>query len=181
MRSIFSSVLLGAFPLFYYLYKIGPLFLFCALLFGIVGLPIPDEFLLISSGYLVAHQKLNLFSTLLAALFGSACGITISYFLGRLVGKWVIRKWGATLNITEEKVKKANEMIYQIGKWILIIGYFIPVFRHVVGFAAGIARLNFKYFALFAYTGAVIWSMLFFGLGYFFPDWFKGLFSHKSF
>ena len=173
-----SWAMFAIFPFFYYLYKIGPLFLFFSLVLGVVGLPIPDELLLISSGTLVYHHKLNLYTTLLAAIFGSIIGITISYFLGRLIGKWIIKKWGPTLSITEENVQKAKNLFYRIGKWALFICYFIPILRHVVGFAAGLTRLNYKYFALFAYSGAFVWSLSFFGLGYFFSDWFKGI-LHK--
>ena len=171
---IFASGLIYFYKL---LYQIGPFFLFIALVLGIVGLPIPDELLLIGSGYLVAHQKLNLIPTLAAAIFGSICGITISYFLGRLIGFFLIKRYGKRLNITEEKVETAKSWFSSIGKWILMIGYFIPLFRHVIGFVAGVMKLPFQYFALYAYSGAIIWSVGFFSLGFFFFNWFTGLFG----
>lgn len=171
--------MLAFFVIFFYkiLYKVGPFFLFISLLLGIVGLPIPDELMLIGSGYLVAHQKLNLFWTVACAILGSIFGITISYFLGRLIGTWVIKNFGDTIHITPEKIKTAKTWFYRIGKWILIIGYFIPLFRHIFGFVAGGAKLNFKDFALYAYTGAIIWSLTFFSIGYFFNAWFRELFN----
>jgi membrane protein DedA with SNARE-associated domain len=161
----------------FYLYKIGPFFLFLALVLGIVGLPFPDELLLVGAGYLVAHQKLNLFVTVFFALAGSICGITISYLLGRLIGNWIVKKYGTTLNLTEKKIATAQGWFAQIGKWILVVGYFIPLFRHLVGFVAGGSKLGYKDFALFAYSGAVIWCATFLGIGYFFHPFVARLFG----
>jgi membrane protein DedA with SNARE-associated domain len=166
-----------SFLTFFYhaLYKFGPIALFFSLLLGIVGIPLPDELLLIGAGSLAAHQKINLFTTLLAAILGSICGITISYFLGRLVGNWLVKHYGARIHLTPERITRVKSWFSHIGKWLLIIGYFIPIFRHLFGFVAGGAKLNFKVFALFAYTGAIIWSIFFLSMGYFFNEWFTGL------
>ena len=55
-----------------------------------------------------------------------------------------------------------------MGKWALIIGYFIPGVRHLTGYVAGGLRLPWRYFALFAYSGALLWVSLFIGAGYVF-------------
>ena len=60
--------------------------LFCAQMFGIFGLPIPDELLLTVAGALARQGQLPLVVTFLAALAGCMCGITLSYVLGRTVG-----------------------------------------------------------------------------------------------
>lgn len=156
----------------------GPFFLFLALAIGIVGFPIPDEMLLIGAGYLAAHNQINIPLTLLSACAGSMMGITISYFLGRLVGRWILKKYGPTLNITTEKISRVQSWFAKIGRWILTIGYFIPLFRHLVGFVAGSAKLDFRLFALYAYIGAILWSLTFFGIGYYFHPFFNTLF-HK--
>jgi membrane protein DedA with SNARE-associated domain len=43
--------------------------------FGIVGLPVPDEWLLTFSGYLVFKNTLSFVPTFFAAFLGSACGL----------------------------------------------------------------------------------------------------------
>lgn len=161
-----------------YLLHSGPIFLFFALSLGIVGLPIPDETLLVGAGYLAAHHQINIPLTILAAFGGSMTGITISYLLGRLVSRLIIKKYGPTLHITPENVSRVQLWFVKIGKWILIVGYFIPIFRHLVGFVAGGAKLDFRLFALYAYTGAIIWSLTFLGIGYTFYPFFNTLF-HK--
>jgi len=54
--------------------------IFFLLIGGIVGFPVPDQLLLIISGYLVLTGSLSMTPTLIAAILGSICGITISYF-----------------------------------------------------------------------------------------------------
>jgi membrane protein DedA with SNARE-associated domain len=60
--------------------------LFLLLMLGIVGLPIPDETLLTFSGYLIFKNQLLWMPTMATAFFGSICGITISYLIGRRLG-----------------------------------------------------------------------------------------------
>ena len=161
-----------------YLLQFGPIFLFLALLLGIVGLPIPDETLLVSAGYLAAHHQINLPLTVLSAWLGSMIGITVSYLLGRLVGKWIIKHYGSTLNLTQANIARVQSWFSKIGKWSLTIGYFIPLFRHLVGFVAGGTKLDYRLFALFAYSGAIIWSSTFLAIGYYLHPFFNSFF-HK--
>ena len=71
--------------------------IFFLLIFGIIGLPIPDEWLLVISGYLAFKNVLGLFPTLLIAAMGSAGGLTVSYLLGRSSGGFLIRRYGRWL------------------------------------------------------------------------------------
>jgi len=64
----------------------GPGALFLAQMFGIFGLPIPDELLLTVAGALVREGRLEGVPTVLAAIAGCFCGVTLSYVLGRTVG-----------------------------------------------------------------------------------------------
>ena len=57
----------------------GCLAIFCLLMLGIVGLPVPDEVLLTFVGYLIFEHILNPVPAALAAFLGSICGITLSY------------------------------------------------------------------------------------------------------
>ncbi len=67
--------------------------IFCLLALGIVGLPVPDETLLLLSGYLVFKGELHALPTALAALSGSITGVSLSYLLGRVPGGTSSGKW----------------------------------------------------------------------------------------
>ena len=137
------------------------------LVFGIVGLPVPDETLLTFTGYLVFRGHLSLPLAYGAALAGSACGITISYELGRTFGMALIHRYGRYLHITEEHIHKAHAWFDRIGHWGLTFGYFVPGVRHLTAYAAGMSEVEPHQFAVFAYSGASLWVGCFIALGYF--------------
>jgi membrane protein DedA with SNARE-associated domain len=153
----------------------GYLAIFFLLVFGIIGLPIPDETMLTFSGYLVYMGHLSLPLTFATALAGSVTGITISFYLGRVLGMKVIHKYGRYLHITEERMGKAHAWFERVGHWALTIGYFIPGVRHFTAYAAGISELEPRHFALYAYSGALLWVSTFIGLGYFLGERWKAV------
>lgn len=139
--------------------------LFASLVLGIVGLPVPDEILMTYCGYLVSRGMLSYTITLLTAIGGSLVGITLSYWMGQQFGLPLVSRYGHRIGITEAQLEKVNRWYSRFGKIVLMVGYFIPGIRHVTAFAAGISRMNFGSFALFAYSGGVIWSLTFITLG----------------
>jgi membrane protein DedA with SNARE-associated domain len=144
----------------------GYLVIFFLLVFGIVGLPVPDETLLTLIGYLSYRGDLRLVPSFSAAFLGSLCGITLSYVLGRTGGVLLLRKYGRRLHLKEERVERIHRWLDGKGGWGLIIGYFIPGVRHLVAFVAGSSRMEYSVFAAFAYTGGFIWSTSFLAAGY---------------
>ena len=133
---------------------------------GIVGLPVPDETLLTFTGYLVFQGHLALPLAFLSGWAGSACGITLSYTLGRTFGLTLIHRYGRYLRITEDHIEKAHAWFRRAGHWSLTFGYFIPGVRHFTAYAAGMSDLEYPTFARFAYAGAALWASAFIGLGY---------------
>jgi membrane protein DedA with SNARE-associated domain len=142
--------------------------IFALLMFGIAGLPIPDETLLTFCGFLVFKGQLSLPLTFCTALAGSICGITLSYVLGRMFGMALIHSHGKYLRITEEHVHKAHAWFARVGHWSLTFGYF-------TAYAAGMSELEPPQFALFAYSGAVLWVSAFLSLGYFLGERWKAV------
>lgn len=147
--------------------QFGYIGIFSLLMLGIIGVPVPDEMLLTFSGYLVFKGKLQPVLAFAAAFFGSACGISLSYGLGRLFGIILIEKYGSRLYLTADKMQLAREWFNRAGKWLLALGYFIPGLRHLTAYVSGTAKLPFAVFALFAYAGAAVWTASFITLGYF--------------
>lgn len=149
-----------------WLLQYGYIVLFVLLALGIIALPIPEETLLVLTGYLMSLDKLSIVGCTLAAFLGSVVGITTSYWLGRGSGIFILKKgW---FGLKKEHLDKAERWFERFGKWMLVIGYFIPGVRHFTGFSSGMAVLPYPQFALFAYSGAAIWVTTFLLLGYFF-------------
>jgi membrane protein DedA with SNARE-associated domain len=144
--------------------------IFFLLVFGIVGLPIPDETMLTFVGYLIFKGRMHYFPALAAAFLGSITGITISYFLGRSLGPALVQRYGRYIHLTQEKLDHVEEWFQRIGHWALTFGYFIPGVRHFTAYVAGASGLPYREFALYAYSGGILWSVTFISLGYFFGE-----------
>jgi membrane protein DedA with SNARE-associated domain len=148
--------------------------IFSLLMLGIVGLPVPDEFLLASCGFLVFQGHLRLIPTAASAFAGSACGITCSYIIGCTVGwKFLHSRVGRLLHIKDEQIARVHDWFNRMGHWALIVGYFVPGFRHFTAIVAGTSKLEYRAFALFAYCGAAMWVSTFLFIGYHFGEHFK--------
>jgi len=141
--------------------------IFFLLVFGIVGAPVPDEWLLTFSGFLVFKGTLEFIPAVAAAFAGSASGISISYALGRIFGPWLLEKYAHWVHVTPTRLNEVNDWAQRWGRWALPIGYFVPVVRHLSAYFAGASRLNFRTFVIFAYSGAIVWSLTFVSAGYF--------------
>ena len=151
---------------FEWIHRYGYLGIFLLLLLGIVGLPIPDETLLLFVGYLSFKDELSGPLALVSAVLGSGCGITISYGLGRVLGPRVRTALGPWLHLTDDRYRVVQEWVSQWGKYALLLAYFVPLLRHLVALVVGASKLPFLAFALPAYLGAFFWSATFITIGY---------------
>ena len=141
--------------------------IFLALVLGIVGLPIPDETLLVFCGYLVSQGRLHPVGAFLAALAGSWSGISGSYAIGRYLGLGVVHRYGRFLHVDDQKLEKVHQWYHRTGHWSLFVGYYIAGVRHFSAIVAGTSRLDYKTFITYAWTGGALWVALFLSLGYY--------------
>jgi membrane protein DedA with SNARE-associated domain len=144
--------------------------IFALFALGILGFPLPNEWLLAYLGFLIYKGKLLPVPTVAAAYFGCICGMTLNYVLGRTVGLYLVRKFGSLVRLTPERIGGMHDWFEQKGRWGLLFGYFLPGVRHLTAFAAGTSKMTFYEFGIFSYSGAVIWSSTFISLGYFLEE-----------
>ncbi len=151
----------------------GYVAIYALLMFGIVGIPIPDETMLVFCGYLVSQGHLQPVPTLAVAFFGSISGITTSYILGRTLGLGFVHKYGRYVHLTESRLDYVHGWFNRIGHWALFAGYYIAGVRHFTAIVAGTSRLEFRAFAAYAWSGAFLWVCTFLAIGYFFGEHWK--------
>ncbi|MFD0617549.1 DedA family protein [Paenibacillus sp. GCM10027629] len=153
-------------------HEYGYLVLFFGLLLEFIALPFPGETTMAFAGYLSYMGKLNWMILIIVAFFGTTIGMTITYFIGHAVGMPFVRKYGKWFFLNTGKIEKTEKWFGKYGNGLIFIGYFIPGVRHFTGYFAGIIRLPFRKFAIYAYTGALFWVIVFIWLGKFFgPQW----------
>jgi membrane protein DedA with SNARE-associated domain len=116
---------------------------------------------LVFYGYLVQQKHLAWWPTFLCAALGSIGGVTVGYALGHFFGLHLLQTYGPKLHVTAERLERVHAWYRRVGKWGLAVGYFIPGVRHLNGLLAGSSKLEFPVFALFAYTGGLVWTAAF--------------------
>jgi membrane protein DedA with SNARE-associated domain len=144
--------------------------IFGVLMLGIVGVPVPDETLLVFAGYLIFKHELEPLPTFAAGFLGSICGITVSYALGRMLGLYVVTRLGRFLHVEPAHLDRVRAWYEGKGKYALVISYFVPGIRHLAAYVAGSSRLPLPVFAAFAYLGGLLWSSSFISIGYVLGD-----------
>ena len=94
----------------------------CTLLLalGVVGLPIPDETLLVFTGYLIFRGTLTPVGAFPAALAGTWTGISGSYLLGRTLGAGAVHRYGKYIHVTEDRLAYVHRWFDRIGHWTLV-------------------------------------------------------------
>jgi membrane protein DedA with SNARE-associated domain len=141
--------------------------IFLLLMLGVVGLPIPEETLLVFCGYLISQGKLHPLGAWLSALAGSWCGISLSYAIGRTLGLGVVHRFGRYLHITQARLDTIHAWFDRIGHWALFVGYYVVGVRHFTAIVAGTSQLSFPAFMTYAWSGGLLWVSTFLTLGYF--------------
>ncbi|UTR05713.1 DedA family protein [Alkalihalobacillus sp. LMS6] len=139
---------------------------FFSLVAGIAGFPIPDEILLITLGYLSYIEYFHLSTILFICFIGSLSGMSVSYVLGTTLGAPFLEKYGPRFYFSTKKQLYVHNLFIQHGKWLLLIGFFIPGIRHLIGYVSGITRFHYKTYVLITGIGSGLWTILFIYIGY---------------
>lgn len=131
------------------------------------GFFLPGDYLLFLAGMFVATDKLDI------SIYTLLIGLILAAISGNFVGYWFGLKTGPVLYhrpdtfFFKKKYLKAAEVYYQKqGAFALIMGRFIPVVRTFAPIFAGVVKLDFKKFALFNISGAILWISSLTLLGY---------------
>jgi membrane protein DedA with SNARE-associated domain len=141
--------------------------IFGLLMLGIVGPLIPDETILVLSGIAVHRGQLAIGTTVICALAGSLCGITVSFLLGRTGAVYALERFPPLHRWTHRHLPQVEAWFARYGKWTLFFGYFIAGARHFTALGAGISKLRVRTFVAYAYPGGLIWVVCFIAIGYY--------------
>lgn len=145
----------------------GYIALFFLLALGIVGLPIPDETIMVFVGSLTVEGPFGYVPAFAVCLAGSMTGMTVSYIVGRRVGKPLLNRYGKRVKLTPARVERTERWFQRFGPWAIVFGYFVPGLRHLTCYLAGMARMNWSLYFFAAGTGALIWVATFLTIGHF--------------
>lgn len=138
--------------------------LFFCLWLGIIGMPIPDEVIVMCGGFVTATGVLDVVPSFLVTYAGVVSGLSLGYVLGRWIGPPILERLAKKKNM-DTYIKKADSIVHKYGPFSVFLSYFFPVVRHIVPYIVGANKLRFSKYALYSYTTGLLWTFLFFMLG----------------
>lgn len=150
--------------------------LFIGLLLEFIALPFPGETTMAYSGYLSYTGALNFYLLIIVSFIGTTTGMSLTYWIGRKAGLPFILRFGKWVFLKPDKLEKTRVWLQKYGYGLIFIGYFIPGIRHFTGYLAGIVALPFRKFAIYAYSGAFVWVILFISIGNMFGSQWESIF-----
>lgn len=125
------------------------------------GLPLPEDIVLITGGYLAYEELLNVHVMTAVGLVGVLAGDSIMFTLGRKYGTVLLTKEFVKKIITPDKIKKAQKYLAKYGNRIFFIARFLPGLRSPIFFTGGSLKVPFYIFfcydALAALLSVPIW------------------------
>jgi membrane protein DedA with SNARE-associated domain/membrane-associated phospholipid phosphatase len=130
----------------------------------LVGLLVPGSIITIFAGFLALHGKGDLAAVMTASALGALFGDMLSYALGARLGPVLLD--GRWMRRRRDLIRRAELFFVEHGGKSVFFGRFIGPMRGFLPFIAGSARMSPAAFGMFALVSAVIWGIVYPGLGY---------------
>ena len=133
-----------------------------------VGLIAPGETTMIVGGVIAGQGEIRLGPLIAIVWVAAVAGDTVSFFLGRRLGREFLLKHGPRVQITEERLLQVEKFLERRGGTTILLGRFVGVVRAVAPFVLGASRMSYKRFIPYDILGAGLWAAFFTTLGYVF-------------
>ncbi len=140
--------------------------LFVSLILEFAALPLPGETMMVLAGVMAYNNHGSYIGMIIASALGTVIGMQFSYEIGRRLGTKAVDKYGMYIGLTPYRMTKAAEFFNKFGNIVIVIGYFLPGVRHILGYFSGISRIDAKKFHIYSTIGGVFWVVVFITLGY---------------
>jgi len=131
--------------------------------------PIPSEFVMPFSGFLVAEGKFSFAGVLLAGTLGALLGAILLYYLSQRLGEERVRAWtaeyGSYLLFTEEEFDQVMDSFITHGEHWVFFSRLVPGVRSLISIPAGLKKMNIFKFLLYTLAGTLLWNALLAGAG----------------
>ncbi len=131
-----------------------------------LGLPVPEDVVLVSAGALGEMDGRKWTDVALLMYAGVMLGDTTIFFAGRYYGSRLRASRWFQRYFSEKKQTKVENLFDRYDSWVLFVGRFLPGLRAPVFFTAGSTRVKFWKFILFDGLAALISVPFFVWLGH---------------
>lgn len=148
------------------LQSFGYFAIFFLIILGSLGLPLPEECILLLSGYLASVGFFKIWLVMIFGLVGTLAGDNLGYWLARKKGLDFMLKYGEIFSVQKKHLKKAEDFFKRHGGKAVLFSRFILGFRFFGPVLAGVSNMKWSRFQIYNLIGAVIWIPFITFLGY---------------
>ena len=144
----------------FYISKYGYLAIFVLIFLQETGVPnpVPNELVLMFSGYLIYSGILHFPLVLLAAVSADFIGTNILYVVFYFFGAYIIRHKPRWIPISQKTINKLTVRMSEGGIWMIYLGRLTPFIRGYTSVTAGLLQLSPRVFLPVALISALTWS-----------------------
>lgn len=133
--------------------------------------PIPSELIMPLAGFMATQDRLSILGVIVAGTAGSVLGAVPLYYWGRRLGARRLEEFadrhGRWLTLSRRDLERARRWFERHGPAAVFFCRLVPGLRSLISLPAGVARMNFALFMLWTTLGALLWTALLAGLGWF--------------
>jgi membrane protein DedA with SNARE-associated domain len=148
----------------------GYLGLFACTFMGNLGLPVPEETVLLAAGFLAGRDILELKTVYFIGIASAVIGDCLGYTAGRTGGQRFFEWLGRHFAFVRGRYTQIHEFFDSHGSKAVFMARFIAGARFMAGPMAGAAGMPFWRFLGWNIFGALIWCPLIITIGYLVGD-----------
>ena len=141
--------------------------IFICAFFGIIGIPAPEESLLVIIGMACVHHTMDFTIASVVATSGTIVGMLTGYCLGKYLGLPILLRFGHLFGFTVERFASLETKYKKHSRIAVMFGFYLPGIRQLSPYVAGTVNLRFPLFLLYASIGALLWVIPYMAAGYF--------------
>ena len=131
-----------------------------------VTLIYPGEWGLMLCGAIAGAGRAELLPLLAIGWLVSALGDSVTFLLGRRLGRPFLLRSGGGIGLTDDRLAKVDRWFDRYGPVAACFGRLLPLARPFGPFLAGASKLEYRRFLPWNLLGCLLFSLVFVGLGY---------------
>ncbi|MGH7758033.1 MAG: DedA family protein [Candidatus Dormibacteria bacterium] len=124
-----------------------------------VGVPLPDEAVLLTVGFLAHEGTVEPAPAIACAAAGAVIGSSASYTLGLRLGRPAVARIAAKVGVRAQRLEQSEDWMRRRGGVGVFLTRILPVARNVASYAAGIAGIPPRVFYPAMISGSVVWCV----------------------
>lgn len=135
--------------------------------------PIPNELVLLFSGYLIYSGIFNFYDVILVALIADFLGTSILYFTFRAFGIQILKRKPRWIPISASRIESFSRSLSEGGLSAIFICRLTPFIRGYTSVISGLLHIRIKYFMIIAIISATVWASAYIVTGWILGPWWK--------